>query len=313
MAAHAEIEVRREPSARTLPMAQGPAISFRGRAGSSLGDLHIPACAGSTSSRSWNASRQGAHPRMRGEHGGRLIGQSGQPGSSPHARGARSAGHVAWVDKGLIPACAGSTVRRPCRLGGQGAHPRMRGEHGPPAMSPGWTRGSSPHARGARHLNDVTGTQVGLIPACAGSTPPSAPPPGVSRAHPRMRGEHPVREHREQRPRGSSPHARGARQHRVGGALTPGLIPACAGSTPWTPTCGPPGGLIPACAGSTGLLGHAVVPFSAHPRMRGEHHRPPGAGPGRPGSSPHARGAPEGGFVRARGQRLIPACAGSTG
>ena len=190
MAAHAEIEVRREPSARTLPMAQGPAISFRGRAGSSLGDLHIPACAGSTSSRSWNASRQGAHPRMRGEHGGRLIGQSGQPGSSPHARGARSAGHVAWVDKGLIPACAGSTgsILGRCAV----------------------LDGSSPHARGALTDRRPHLRHNGLIPACAGSTTISTPYRRVTGAHPRMRGEHSLKCTVSPASHGSSPHARGA-------------------------------------------------------------------------------------------------------
>ena len=150
----------------------------------------IPACAGSTRGGLRPRPGTAAHPRMRGEHGGRLIGQSGQPGSSPHARGARSAGHVAWVDKGLIPACAGSTgsILGRCAV----------------------LDGSSPHARGALTDRRPHLRHNGLIPACAGSTTISTPYRRVTGAHPRMRGEHSLKCTVSPASHGSSPHARGA-------------------------------------------------------------------------------------------------------
>ena len=107
-----------------------------------------------------------------------------------------------------------------------------------------------------------------------------------------MRGEHTTGSTSKAWYRGSSPHARGARQvvpdlHREGR-----LIPACAGSTPGSPGSAP---------GS-----------AAHPRMRGEHGGDADAWAATDGSSPHARGAPLDPVPRDRGPGLIPACAGST-
>ena len=51
------------------------------------------------------------------------------------------------------------------------------------------------------------------------------------RDHPRVRGEHPGLELLEDRDRGSSPRARGARDRRRSIRSTMGIIPACAGST----------------------------------------------------------------------------------
>ena len=54
--------------------------------------------------------------------------------------------------------------------------------------------------------------------------------PGVG-DHPRMRGEHALRMAARLAKRGSSPHARGARQCRSLKRGVLGIIPACAGST----------------------------------------------------------------------------------
>ena len=50
-------------------------------------------------------------------------------GSSPHARGALHPRHVLAVAGGIIPACAGNTVRRDHSWRAGWDHPRMRGEH----------------------------------------------------------------------------------------------------------------------------------------------------------------------------------------
>ena len=56
----------------------------------------------------------------------------------------------------------------------------------------------------------------------------------------------------------------------------------------------------------------ACVCWSDHPRIRGEHARPPDLPRFGLGSSPHTRGALQVGVGRAENLRIIPAYAGST-
>ena len=171
-------------------------------------------------------------------------------------------------------------------------HPRMRGDHVCCTAHAKLTKGSSPHARGPRRVAVGGGAAAGIIPACAGTT--SLPKSGSSSrwGHPRMRGDHSEEEFAHAVPRGSSPHARGPRFFM---AITParaGIIPACAGTTPFS---------------STGL-----PPARDHPRMREDHDMDVGPNLADEGSSPHARGplVPLG-ALDARGG-IIPACAGTT-
>ena len=130
----------------------------------------IPACAGSTGPCARRRCGRWDHPRMRGEHShGANVGIL-SVGSSPHARGARGGGVVGAADQGIIPACAGSTRSPEWGRAFSRDHPRMRGEHSrlPPLASK--SRGSSPHARGARLLHHQLLGLIGIIPACAGST-----------------------------------------------------------------------------------------------------------------------------------------------
>ena len=209
----------------------------------------------------------------------------------------------------------------------------MRGEHVRGTRRRDGCRGSSPHARGAP-LHQQRQTVVhGIIPACAGSTPPST-------------------RYTARRP-GSSPHARGAREGHAGGPPHRGIIPACAGSTQsrqcrrcewWDHprmrgehghggVAGHAGqgssphargarrvhdasealpGIIPACAGSTiGAFSALRMPRD-HPRIRGERCLCFRNAQCMQGSSPHTRGAPSQAAVRVRRRGIIPACAGST-
>ena len=132
----------------------------------------------------------------------------------------------------------------------------------------------------------------GLIPVCAGNT---RAPRGCGvrlRAHPRMRGEHEWETDTERNYDGSSPHARGARRFQQIFSAVAGLIPACAGSTPWCRS--------------------RVTRREAHPRMHGEHLNTLMESRQRPGLSPHARGALPHRRPLRFDHRLIPACAGST-
>ncbi|BAD59887.1 hypothetical protein NFA_50350 [Nocardia farcinica IFM 10152] len=190
----------------------------------------IPACAGSTRGRRCGGRRGEAHPRVRGEHDAPDWAQVGSAGSSPRARGAPARGEPARPDRGLIPACAGSTGGCCSTRSTTGAHPRVRGEHGPIRGSRRGTRGSSPRARGAYSQLFTGALLLGLIPACAGSVWIMTEEPKVIRAHPRVRGERHCgrdpRPHRE----GSSPRARGALSGMPSTSIRRWLIPACAGS-----------------------------------------------------------------------------------
>ena len=71
----------------------------------------IPACAGSTRSPTPSTAPTRDHPRMCGEHSESNDKAPCCSGSSPHVRGARSAGTHHGRRIGIIPACAGSTFQ----------------------------------------------------------------------------------------------------------------------------------------------------------------------------------------------------------
>ena len=229
---------------------------------------------------------------MRGEHELTVANCRGRKGSSPHARGAPSVPPRFAPFRGIIPACAGSTLRPQNLPAPRGDHPRMRGEHwmGHPALC--GSMGSSPHARGAPVIGTETAPPAGIIPACAGSTAAEGLGWEPVWDHPRMRGEHQLKGGLSYELGGSSPHARGARRR--------------------TSSPRPFGRIIPACAGSTNARCRVWMSYGDHPRMRGEHPLHRGKSLRGRGSSPHARGA------RKRSTReccecgIIPACAGST-
>ena len=111
------------------------------------------------------------------------------------------------------------------------AHPRVRGEHEVDLLDACPHMGSSPRSRGAQEPPGVVGVAHGLIPAFAGSTPKTATRSGPSRAHPRVRGEHPTRFGCPCAATGSSPRSRGAPRQTARRRKRRGLIPAFAGST----------------------------------------------------------------------------------
>ena len=192
----------------------------------------IPACAGSTVEQLFLTTVIGDHPRMCGEH------RTGRPyfaivqGSSPHVRGALLHLRVDARDRGIIPACAGSTHHESDGADDERDHPRMCGEHFQTKRARIRLSGSSPHVRGAPHLMAELRGQSGIIPACAGSTALISINSPVSRDHPRMCGEHAVAVRVFPYSWGSSPHVRGAPKGRSGSKDGTGIIPACAGSTP---------------------------------------------------------------------------------
>ena len=92
---------------------------------------------------------------------------------------------------------------------------------------------------------------------------------------------------------GSSPHVRGALNESANNFSMNGIIPACAGSTPYKIT--------------------VTDTARDHPRMCGEHFTPRRESWPKKGSSPHVRGALREYDRRRILNGIIPACAGSTG
>ena len=111
------------------------------------------------------------HPRMCGEHRSGYCEYPLVRGSSPHVRGAQNQRIPGRGLRGIIPACAGSTVHRITKVIA--------------------VTGSSPHVRGAPVEFNRNPDVHGIIPACAGSTSRVRLPLMTTR--------------------GSSPHVRGAR------------------------------------------------------------------------------------------------------
>ncbi len=159
-------------------------------------------------------------------------------GSSPRARGAQAdparGSGVAWI----IPACAGSTDSGSGSKTTSSDHPRVRGEHRDDQFGSYDTYGSSPRARRARRQDEHLGHARGIIPACAGSTPPKVTKGPTEPDHPRVCGEHICGGQVRIAHTGSSPRARGAPGARAASVPSGRIIPACAGST-CDPLCRP--------------------------------------------------------------------------
>ena len=93
----------------------------------------------------------------------------------------------------IIPAYAGSTQSLMGRLPRPKDHPRIRGEHDADLLAYLVEVGSSPHTRGALESFLKLILETGIIPAYAGSTPETLGRRSRRWDHPRIRGEHSMR------------------------------------------------------------------------------------------------------------------------
>ena len=225
---HKRINAETENAPGSSPHTRG-ALVDDDRAGHGGGI--IPAYAGSTVC--WSIPCAGAwdHPRIRGEHEKDHERPYNAAGSSPHTRGAPGCRGRRPSPCRIIPAYAGSTSCRYPAPRSPADHPRIRGEHDARSVQGPFNTGSSPHTRGAPLRRRPSRHRRRIIPAYAGSTAgPSGrrPSPGD---HPRIRGEHQLKNGGTAANQGSSPHTRGARllDPRRCGAVR--IIPAYAGST----------------------------------------------------------------------------------
>ena len=252
----------------------------------------IPACAGNTAHMICLELPTRDHPRVCGEHD--HIGHGGirVKGSSPRVRGTPGRRVCAQAMRGIIPACAGNTLRPSHASSMHGDHPRVCGEHSGEGGEPEPKSGSSPRVRGT--LRDGLGSclHAGIIPACAGNTAYVLSAFSSSRDHPRVCGEHELPELRQAAIRGSSPRVRGTPPAQPIRLLLAGIIPACAGNTLWRVVC--------------------YVRGRDHPRVCGEHSLMPSPSSSASGSSPRVRGTPDGRRKSVEDMGIIPACAGNT-
>ena len=188
------------------PLARG---TRSGRMRRQLQRRFIPARAGNTATSCRRATHRPVHPRSRGEHIADRLCIPILDGSSPLARGTRSATPDAWDRERFIPARAGNTGHPRASPRRAPVHPRSRGEHTSTVTENRNCSGSSPLARGTRSRRPVLGTRERFIPARAGNTPYAGRSASCLPVHPRSRGEHGPPSPRGPSVAGSSPLARG--------------------------------------------------------------------------------------------------------
>ena len=157
-------------------MSEGEGSSPRVRGKRRLIDTHrparglIPACAGKTRLPRIPASSSAAHPRVCGENRRPRPAAALRWGSSPRVRGKRVSKLSKLFGKGLIPACAGKTIRAKSQASSVRAHPRVCGENASRLARSSPRAGSSPRVRGKPRETLLHVGREGLIPACAGKT-----------------------------------------------------------------------------------------------------------------------------------------------
>ena len=146
---------------------------------------------------------------MCGEHAFDQDGWRNHVGSSPRVRGTRRLVNHEVLRAGIIPACAGNTDAVICWDNLARDHPRVCGEHQWPAVDLRDETGSSPRVRGTLRRVLCRRYPRGIIPACAGNTPPPGFCTSPRRDHPRVCGEHLITAAGDSIDAGSSPRVRG--------------------------------------------------------------------------------------------------------
>ena len=252
----------------------------------------IPARAEFTNQYASTETRTGDHPRSRGVYDRAKSYAGRATGSSPLARGLPKNSNSFNTQLRIIPARAGFTDSSRSRSTAWWDHPRSRGVYPERKSEAVYGQGSSPLARGLRCRDDNVIVIVRIIPARAGFTGRSSRTAASPGDHPRSRGVYDEAGRPEQQHTGSSPLARG--------------LPLVWGADSY------PRRIIPARAGFTGEVPPAVAPVRDHPRSRGVYDVRPGDAVTFDGSSPLARGLPQGPLLRILRIRIIPARAGFT-
>ena len=189
----------------------------------------------------------------------------------------------------------------------------MCGEHTALSRQHQTVAGSSPRVRGTRQQDVSYQGRLRFIPACAGNTLYGDTGSHSKTVHPRVCGEHGFPAGADTRFVGSSPRVRGTPGSRLPSALSARFIPACAGNTPTVNDWRSRKSVHPRVCGE-----HVRPPprtrssATVHPRVCGEHEAAPLTDLANNGSSPRVRGTPRQEHSPGRLRRFIPACAGNT-
>ena len=130
----------------------------------------IPACAGNTRDKDEDKLYDPVHPRVCGEHCGRIANYVFRYGSSPRVRGTLVSKPRYGCPMRFIPACAGNTVPAQRFATAVSVHPRVCGEHNVPVVLLSGGGGSSPRVRGTLLMRSLDAAKRRFIPACAGNT-----------------------------------------------------------------------------------------------------------------------------------------------
>ena len=168
---------------------------------------------------------------MCGEHLARAQLAFTITGSSPRVRGTLGSHFPVDAHCGIIPACAGNTLKLPTRSTYGRDHPRVCGEHFMKLDGTLALTGSSPRVRGTPVVRQGKGQVRGIIPACAGNTSHIHAKRSPRRDHPRVCGEHRLDSIDVLIGQGSSPRVRGTPHVELQFERCRGIIPACAGNT----------------------------------------------------------------------------------
>ena len=171
----------------------------------------IPARAGFTSRSRTTSSSVRDHPRSRGVYCRPRRWRPLSTGSSPLARGLRSAPEMILGVRRIIPARAGFTYSLSSCVRRIADHPRSRGVYRTARTRSPSGRGSSPLARGLQPPARGFGAAPGIIPARAGFTRRRLQRPRQGQDHPRSRGVYVIKAFADAGWLGSSPLARGLR------------------------------------------------------------------------------------------------------
>ena len=129
-----------------------------------------PACAGTTSKPPDVFPHTWDHPRMCGDHSVLQSSTVYPLGSPPHVRGPQLVFEGVKTEEGITPACAGTTKNLSMSPKTTWDHPRMCGDHGHLSRLRQHLQGSPPHVRGPHGGHSLIVADLGITPACAGTT-----------------------------------------------------------------------------------------------------------------------------------------------
>ena len=231
-------------------------------------------------------------PRVCGDYQTSISRPRARMGSPPRVRGLPRLTTRHSATPRITPACAGTTTGPAPRPTEAWDHPRVCGDYGTHLPTTPAPRGSPPRVRGLLYPSGRNTVEIGITPACAGTTHQQQPGNRQRWDHPRVCGDYESLKCWGIMATGSPPRVRGLPRLTTRHSATPRITPACAGTTPTCPT---------------------VRQLARdHPRVCGDYIATCCSPNGQVGSPPRVRGLLCGNSQWQWSGRITPACAGTT-